>query len=160
MLPGRRSDVPQPFPGEQSPLHTEHLPPPFLRSHHSSSMLPSAWDFDSAEVPGAFPFCNKPIVTPSADCGRGESGCFPATPEGRCLEKSLEHGGSLGQQKALSQGVSSLLLASQGVSKHGQRTAARAANFSQKQPVSLSGLRYFVPSALLILFPTSRGSEE
>ena len=147
MFPARRLDMPQPLPGEQSPLHAKRLPLAFLGSCRSASMLPSAQDFDSVELPGTFPFCNKPIVTPSAGCRRGESGWFPATPGGRCLEMSLEHGGSLGQQKTSSRGVSSLLLASQGASKYGQHTAARAANFSQSSrfPCRASGTLYHLP---------------
>lgn len=74
VFPAGRSDVPQPPPGEQSLLHAERLPPAFLGSCRSASMLPSAQDFDSVELPGTFPFCNKPIVTPSYKLAAEEGG--------------------------------------------------------------------------------------
>lgn len=147
VFPAKKLAVSQPLSREQSLLHAKWLPPVFLRSCCSASMPPLAQDFDSIELPGTFPFCSKPRVTPSARCRKGERGCFPETPCGRCLEMSLEHRGSLGQQKASSWGVSRLFLARQGVSKYGQCTAARAANFSQSSrfPCQTSGILYHLP---------------
>lgn len=137
----------QPLSREQSLFHTKWLPPVFLRSCCSASMPPLAQDFNSVELPGTSPFCSKPKVTPSARWWKGEHSCFPQTPQGCCLEMSLEHSGSLGQQKASSWGISRLFLASQGVSKHRQCTAARAANFSQSSrfPCWTSGALHHLP---------------
>lgn len=89
VFPAGRSDVPQPPLGEQSLLHAERLPPAFLGSCCSASVLPSAQDFDSVELPGTFPFCNKPIVTPSYKLAAEEGGAAASCTSLRMLPRNV-----------------------------------------------------------------------